>query len=144
MPLSAVWGHRVAVQHWRQLLHTGRPVVSPPPHPSADAGKLAPSPRGALHQGLPWLHASRRRLSLTPPACPFRPLARRQSFEAWSAYGCEVPMRVQVDGAWQEVSCHGLDAAWFPPQPCFILQYVAVPVPAVHKRNLLRLGSALH
>ncbi|KAL4437323.1 hypothetical protein ABPG75_004462 [Micractinium tetrahymenae] len=26
-----------------------------------------------------------------------------QSFEAWSAYGCEVPMRVQVDGTWQEV-----------------------------------------
>lgn len=41
-----------------------------------------------------------------PPAptqhLPSRPCCR-QSYEAWSAYGCEVPMRIQVDGVWQEV-----------------------------------------
>lgn len=26
-----------------------------------------------------------------------------QSYEAWSAYGCEVPMRINVDGVWQEI-----------------------------------------
>lgn len=26
-----------------------------------------------------------------------------QSYESWSAYGCEVPMRIQVDGVWQEI-----------------------------------------
>lgn len=26
-----------------------------------------------------------------------------QSYEAWSAYGCEVPLRINVDGVWQEV-----------------------------------------
>ncbi|EFN52975.1 hypothetical protein CHLNCDRAFT_58690 [Chlorella variabilis] len=26
-----------------------------------------------------------------------------QSYEAWSAYGCEVPVRINVDGRWQEV-----------------------------------------
>lgn len=47
-----------------------------------------------------------------------RPAPCRQSYEAWSAYGCEVPVRINVDGRWQEVRAQrgcwpgGLARAW--------------------------------
>jgi hypothetical protein len=68
----------------------------PEPYPHMPRRRQPPAPTPA---------ASAAAAYLLPCFC-----TRRQSYEAWSAYGCEVPVRIQVDGVWQEVrpvSCVG-------------------------------------
>ena len=115
----AVRRPRVRLLHW--LLHAGRPLVRPDLPANCVCTRC-------MHWELHGAAAARRRRM---PAAPFRARARlprvrphaapvprlgtppcRQSYEAWSAYGCEVPMRIQVDGVWQEVRASPPRAHW--------------------------------
>lgn len=74
-----------------------RPPV-PPPHRAAARGR---------EQLVRNTSVSERRRRRHPRPC-------RQSYEAWSAYGCEVPLRINVDGVWQEV--RAVDRSACPPR----------------------------
>ena len=77
-----------------RLVTVGRSVqlACPPCRPTIGVHALS----AACRRRLPFTCPLPRRRPSVAPAC-------RQSYEAWSAYGCEVPMRINVDGVWQEV-----------------------------------------